>query len=73
MSQLKTGLSYIGEIYLVYGILENAKTCLYGNKAANVFEANPIAVIFCCCPEIKFYGTFNKHPGFLQNYKMVLK
>ena len=38
MSQLKIGLSSVERIYLVHGILENAKTCLYGNKADDVFE-----------------------------------
>ena len=29
--QLKVGLSPIGKIYLVCGILQNAHICLYGN------------------------------------------
>ena len=58
---------------LVYGILENAKTYLYGNKADDVFETNQITIIFCNCPEMKIYGTLNKHPGFQQRYKMVHK
>ena len=53
MSQLKVGLSSVERTYLVFGILENAKTCLYGNKRADVFEANPITVIFCYCLERK--------------------
>ena len=44
-SQLKIGLSSVERIYLVYGILENAKTYVYGNKADYVFETNPITVI----------------------------
>ena len=36
----------VERIYLIYGILENAKTCLYSNKADDVFETNPITVIF---------------------------
>ena len=32
MSQLNIGLSSVKRIYLVYGVLKNAKTCLYGNK-----------------------------------------
>ena len=39
-SQLKIGLSSVERIYLVYGILENSKTCLYGNKAEDVLETN---------------------------------
>ena len=33
---LKIGLSSIERIYLIYGILENAKTWLYGNKTDDV-------------------------------------
>ena len=44
-SQLKIGLSYVERIYSVYGILENAKTCLYGYKTDDVFETNPILYI----------------------------
>ena len=46
---------------LVYGILENAKICLYGKKTDDVFETNPITVIFCHCPEMNIYGTWSKH------------
>ena len=31
-SQLKIGMSSDDRLSLVYGILENAKTCLYGKK-----------------------------------------
>ena len=55
----------------MYRILENAKTCLYGNKADDVFETNPITVLFCYCPEMKISGTLNKHPGFRQRCKMI--
>ena len=44
-SQLKIDLSYAGGTYLVYDILENAKTCLYGNKSDDVFKTNPISYI----------------------------
>ena len=70
-SQLKIGLSSVERIYLVYGILENAKTCLYCNKADDVFETNLIPFIFSYCPEMKIYGTLIKHPGFQQRYKMM--
>ena len=40
--QLMIGLSSVGKIYLVYGILENAKNCLYGNKVADL--KHPITV-----------------------------
>ena len=52
-------------------MLKNAKTCLYGNKAADVFETNPITVIFCYCPEIKICGMLNIHPGVQQRYRMT--
>ena len=72
-SQLKIGLSSVKRIYLIYGILENAKTCLYGNKADDVFETNPITVIFCYCPEMKVSGALNKCLGFQQRCKMIHK
>ena len=56
-SQLKIGLSSVEGIYLVYGIFENAKTCLYGDKANDVFKTNPNTFIFCYCPEMKICGT----------------
>ena len=60
-SQLKIGMSSDDRLSLVYGILENAKTCLYGKKTDDVFETNPITVIFCYCPEMKICGTWSKH------------
>ena len=30
-------------------------------KTDDVFETNPITVIFCYCPEMKIYGTWSKH------------
>ena len=35
-SQLKIGLSSVGKIYLVCGIFENVKSCLCGNKVADL-------------------------------------
>ena len=69
--QLKISLSSAGRIYLVYEILETKKTCLFGNKADDVFETNPITVIFYYYPEMKIYETLNKHPAFQQRYKMI--
>ena len=71
--QLKICVSSVGKIYLVYRILENVKTCHYGNKAADVFVTNPSNIIFCYCPELKIYGTLNKRPAFQQRYKMIHK
>ena len=34
--------AYIWKIYLVYEFLENAKTCIYGNKADCMFKNKPI-------------------------------
>ena len=70
-SQLKINLSSVGKIYLICGVLGNAKTCLYGNKVADFFEINPITVIFCYCPDMKNHRTSDKHPGFQQRYKMI--
>ena len=52
---------------------KRTKTYLYGSKAADVFEINPVTVIFCYCPKMKTFGTLNKHPGFQQRYKMTHK
>ena len=65
MSQLKTGLSFVGKIYLICGILENAKTCPYGNKVADLKQAQSLS------RDKKNYITLNKHPGFQQRYKMI--
>ena len=43
MSQLKIGLSSVGKIYLVYGILENIKTCRYGNKVADLKQMQSLS------------------------------
>ena len=43
--QLKIGLGIVGITYLVCGILENSMTWLYGKKAVDLFETNPITVI----------------------------
>ena len=43
-TQLKVGLSSIGKIYLVCGLLPNARTCLYGNKVSEYFEMDPITL-----------------------------
>ena len=72
-SQLKIGLSFVEKIYLIYGILENAETCVYGNKADDVFETNPITVTFCYCPEMKISVTLNIYPGFYQRCNIIHK
>ena len=43
-TQLKVGLSSIGKICLVCGLLQNARTCLYGNKVSEYFEMDPITL-----------------------------
>lgn len=40
-NQLKIGLSPVGKMYLVCGILQNAHTCLYGNIVSDYFDLNP--------------------------------
>ena len=39
--QLKLGLSPVGKMYLVCGILQNAHTCLYGNMVSDYFNLDP--------------------------------
>ena len=39
--QLKVGLSSVGKFYLVCALLENARTCLYGNIASEFFGLSP--------------------------------
>ena len=39
--QLKIGMSPVGKIYLVCGILQNAHTCLYGNLVSEYFSFDP--------------------------------
>ena len=72
-SQMKIGLSSAERIYLIYAILENAKTCVCGNKADDVLETNPITVTFCYCPEMKISVTLNIYPGFYQRCNIIHK
>ena len=39
--QLQIGLSPVGKLYLVCGILQNAHTCLYGNIVSDYFGVDP--------------------------------
>ena len=39
--QLKIGMSPVGKIYLVCGILQNAHICLYGNLVSDCFNLDP--------------------------------
>ena len=39
--QPKIGMSPVGKIYLVCGILQNAHTCLYGNLVSDYFNLDP--------------------------------
>lgn len=39
--QLKVGLSAVGKMYLVCALLENARTCLYGNIVSEFFDVTP--------------------------------
>ena len=38
---LKIGLSSVGKMYIVCALLQNAVTCLYGNKTSTYFELEP--------------------------------
>ena len=44
--QLKIGLSPVGKIYLVCGILQNAHTCLYGNIISDYFGVDRPSNLF---------------------------
>ena len=35
---LKIGLSSVGKIYIVFDLLRNAITCLYGNQTSEFFD-----------------------------------
>ena len=39
--QMKLNLSAIGKMYIVSALLENARTCLYGNIVSTTFELEP--------------------------------
>lgn len=39
--QMKIGLSPVGKMYLVCGILQNAHTCIYGNIVSDYFDLAP--------------------------------
>ena len=38
---LKIGLSSVGKMYIVYALLRNAITCLYGNQTSEFFDLEP--------------------------------
>ena len=38
---LKVGLSSVGKMYIVSGLLRNALTCLYGNSTSKFFDIQP--------------------------------
>ena len=42
---LKIGLSSIGKMYIVCAILQNARTCLYGNCTSNYFQLDPPSLV----------------------------
>lgn len=44
---LKIGMSSIGKLYLVSGLLQNAITCLYGNIISEFFDLQP--------PSLQYY------------------
>ena len=39
--QLKIGLSPVGKLFLVCGLLHNAHACLYGNLVSEYFDIEP--------------------------------
>ena len=50
-------------MYIVYGILENVKTCLYGNKAADLKQIQSLSRDK---KKKKHYRPLSKHPDYLQ-------
>ena len=40
-SQMKTGVSAVGKIYCLWDLLQNARTCLYGNQISEFFQLDP--------------------------------
>ena len=38
---LKVGLSSVGKMYIVSGLLRNALKCLYGNSTSKFFDIQP--------------------------------
>ena len=67
MTEVRTTVEYLfGEKTLI-------KLLIYSNKTDDMFETNPITVILCYFPEMKVYGTLNRHPGFQQRHKMIQK
>ena len=41
--QMKLNLSAIGEMYIICALLENARTCLYGNIVSTYFKLAPLS------------------------------
>ena len=39
--QAKLNLSAVGKVYYICALLENARTCLYGNIVSSFFELSP--------------------------------
>lgn len=39
--QMKIGLSPVGKLYVVCALLENARTCVYGNNVSSFFNLDP--------------------------------
>ena len=44
---LKIGLSQVGKMHIVFGILRNALTCLYSNTTAGYFGVDPPTLNEC--------------------------
>jgi len=40
-SQMKLGLNAIGKMYTVCALLQNTRTCLYGNKVSTYIDVDP--------------------------------
>ena len=42
--QMKINLSSVGKMYFVCALLENARTCLFGNLVSTTFDVEPPAL-----------------------------
>ena len=71
-SQLKIGLSSIERIYQYMGFWKMPRLVYMVTKQMMCLKQTQF-LIFCYCPEMKVYGALNKHPDFLQRYKIIHK
>ena len=44
---LKLQLSAVGKKYIVCALMDNARTCMYGNETVSYFDLKPVAIEDC--------------------------